>query len=60
MIFIDPKWFALVISVIWIVGITNSINIIDIMDGLSSGIVLIAAVGFFLIGMPLEKEIPTT
>jgi UDP-GlcNAc:undecaprenyl-phosphate GlcNAc-1-phosphate transferase len=55
--FIHPTWFALFVSIIWVVGISNSLNIIDVMDGLASGVALIAALGFFLIGIPLEKEI---
>ncbi|MDI6641224.1 MAG: MraY family glycosyltransferase [Elusimicrobiota bacterium] len=55
--FIQPDWFAIVVTVVWIVGITNALNIIDIMDGLSSGIAFIAACGFFIIGIPQEEEI---
>lgn len=38
-----PDWANLALTVIWIVGATNAFNIIDIMDGLASGIALIAA-----------------
>jgi len=55
--FIKPEWFGLIITTIWIVGITNSLNIIDIMDGLSSGIAIIASLGFFFIGLPSEEKI---
>ncbi|MEW6042146.1 MAG: MraY family glycosyltransferase, partial [Elusimicrobiota bacterium] len=55
--FIHPQWFADIITLLWIVGITNALNIIDIMDGLSAGTALIAALGFFLIGVPVEEEI---
>ena len=55
--FIQPEWFAILVTIIWIVGVTNAMNIIDIMDGLSSGIAVIAALGFFLIGLPSEEEI---
>lgn len=34
---IDLGWFGGVITVLWIIGITNSINLIDGLDGLSSG-----------------------
>ena len=45
------NWFEsttanLVISIFWIVGITNAFNLLDNMDGLSAGIAFIA--GFFL------------
>ena len=55
--FIEPEWFAALISLVWIVGVTNSLNIIDIMDGLGSSVALIAALGFFFIGIPLEEKI---
>ena len=31
-----PKWFSFILTVGWIVGITNAINLIDGLDGLSS------------------------
>jgi UDP-GlcNAc:undecaprenyl-phosphate/decaprenyl-phosphate GlcNAc-1-phosphate transferase len=43
---IDLGWGGRVLTVIWIVGITNAINLIDGMDGLSSGISIIAAATF--------------
>ncbi|MBU2615155.1 MAG: undecaprenyl/decaprenyl-phosphate alpha-N-acetylglucosaminyl 1-phosphate transferase [Elusimicrobia bacterium] len=59
--FIQPEWFAVLVTIVWIIGITNAMNIIDIMDGLSGGIAVIAALGFFLlnflIGLPSEEEI---
>lgn len=53
--FVEPAWLANALSVIWIVGIINAMNIIDIMDGLSSGITTIAALGFLFISLPSEK-----
>lgn len=38
-----PPWMNLSLTVIWIVGLTNAFNIIDIMDGLASGTALVAA-----------------
>jgi len=52
--FIPIYWLSCLISVIWITGISNALNIIDIMDGLSSGIAVIAAFAFFIISMPTE------
>ncbi|MCL2485759.1 MAG: undecaprenyl/decaprenyl-phosphate alpha-N-acetylglucosaminyl 1-phosphate transferase, partial [Endomicrobia bacterium] len=43
-----------VVSIFWVVGITNAFNIIDIMDGLSSGIAAIAAFAFLFISLPTE------
>lgn len=39
-----PEWLTVLLSMIWIVGIANAFNIIDVMDGLSAGTGLIAAV----------------
>lgn len=38
-----------VVTVIWIVGVTNAFNLLDNMDGLSAGVATIAAASFFLI-----------
>lgn len=43
-------WLDAVITVVWIVGITNAFNLLDNMDGLSAGIAAIAAAYFFLLG----------
>lgn len=53
--FISPYAVAFILSVVWIVGITNAFNIIDIMDGLSSGIAAIAALAFLFISLPSEQ-----
>ena len=44
---LDPNWSYL-ISVVWVLGMTNAINLIDGLDGLAGGIVAIAAATFFL------------
>lgn len=36
--------FALPITVVWIVGVTNAVNLIDGLDGLAAGVVFFAAV----------------
>lgn len=40
---IPHPWLAFPLTVLWIVSITNAFNIIDNMDGLSSGITIVAA-----------------
>ena len=42
------KTLNLILSIIWIVGITNAFNLLDNMDGLSAGIAFIAGVFVFL------------
>jgi len=52
--FIHPYYIGYFLTLLWIVGVTNSINIIDIMDGLSSLQVFIAAMSFLFISLPSE------
>ena len=46
---INSDFLSIAITVIWIVGITNAINLIDGLDGLSSGICLISCVSLLII-----------
>lgn len=43
------NWLDLVVTIGWVVGITNAMNLLDNMDGLSGGIAMIAAVFFTLL-----------
>jgi len=52
--FIDNKiglydWFSFILTIGWIVGITNAINLIDGLDGLSSGVSLISCFSLLII-----------
>ena len=42
--FLAEKWIAIPLTVLWIVAITNATNLIDGLDGLASGICLVAFV----------------
>jgi UDP-GlcNAc:undecaprenyl-phosphate GlcNAc-1-phosphate transferase len=53
--FVSPQWFAEVLTLIWVVGVMNAVNIVDIMDGLASGISIIACLGFLFISLPSEE-----
>jgi UDP-GlcNAc:undecaprenyl-phosphate GlcNAc-1-phosphate transferase len=46
-----PGWLAWLISVLWIVGITNAINLVDGLDGLASGIGILVAGTLFVIAL---------
>jgi len=46
---------APLISVLWVVGMANAVNLIDGLDGLAAGIVAIAAGSFFLYGHRLAS-----
>ena len=52
--FLDNKvwlsdWLSYILTVAWIVGITNAINLMDGLDGLSSGITLISCISLIII-----------
>jgi UDP-GlcNAc:undecaprenyl-phosphate/decaprenyl-phosphate GlcNAc-1-phosphate transferase len=42
-LYIDAPWLTGALSVLWIVGLVNSFNMLDNMDGLSAGVAAIAA-----------------
>jgi len=52
-----PDWLNLTLTVLWILGVTNAFNIIDIMDGLASGTAFIAA-AFLLVVAFLNGQGP--
>lgn len=45
-----PLWANYLITVVWIVGISNAINFLDNMDGLSAGLSAVAAAFITLLG----------
>ena len=47
---------SFLLSVLWVLGMTNAINLIDGLDGLAAGIVAIAAGAFFLYSMQLTQQ----
>ena len=46
---------AVIFTLIWILGIVNALNFADGMDGLATGITIIASIIFFLITLHLEQ-----
>jgi len=48
-LFIVNPIVSSVITVLWVVGITNAFNLLDNMDGLSAGVAVIAALMFFVV-----------
>ena len=50
-------WLDIAITVIWVVGITNAMNLLDNMDGLSGGIAMIAAVFFTLLAALSDQSL---
>jgi UDP-GlcNAc:undecaprenyl-phosphate/decaprenyl-phosphate GlcNAc-1-phosphate transferase len=55
LVFIPPV-AAFVLSALWLITVTNAFNIMDIMDGLASGVAVIAAV--FLAGIAVRNGEP--
>ena len=51
------NWLNTAITIFWIVGICNSINFFDNLDGAASGAVAIAALGVFLIAFDRGQEL---
>ena len=44
-----PNAFSIILTIGWIIGVTNAINLIDGLDGLSSGVALISCVSMLII-----------
>jgi len=44
-------YFAIPVTLLWIVGITNAINLIDGLDGLAGGVAAIAAITMGIVGI---------
>jgi UDP-GlcNAc:undecaprenyl-phosphate GlcNAc-1-phosphate transferase len=44
-----PRWLDILITVLWVVGVTNAFNLLDNMDGLSAGVATIAGLSFCVI-----------
>ncbi len=55
-LFLQLGWLAIPITIIWIVGITNSVNLIDGLDGLSVGVSAIASVTMLVIALLVSES----
>jgi UDP-GlcNAc:undecaprenyl-phosphate GlcNAc-1-phosphate transferase len=51
------SWINTAVTIFWIVGICNSINFFDNLDGAASGAVAIAALGVFVIAFDRGQEL---
>ena len=51
---IDIGSFSIILTILWVVVLTNAINLIDGLDGLATGVSLIAAVTLLIIGQLYE------
>lgn len=50
-VFIESYSFSLLVSLFWMLLITNSFNLLDNMDGLSSGVALISGIIFLVVAV---------
>lgn len=55
---VDLGGFAMVITVFWLVGIANAVNLIDGMDGLAAGVSAISAVTIWAIALGVSANHP--
>jgi UDP-GlcNAc:undecaprenyl-phosphate GlcNAc-1-phosphate transferase len=46
-----PWYVSFPLSYIWLIGITNAFNIIDVMDGLSAGVAFVCCLIIFVVGV---------
>jgi UDP-GlcNAc:undecaprenyl-phosphate GlcNAc-1-phosphate transferase len=53
----NGSWINTAVTIVWIVGICNSINFFDNLDGAASGAVAIAALGVFIIAFDRGQEL---
>jgi UDP-GlcNAc:undecaprenyl-phosphate/decaprenyl-phosphate GlcNAc-1-phosphate transferase len=53
----NGSWINTAVTIFWIVGICNSINFFDNLDGAASGAVAIAALGVFFIAFDRGQEL---
>ncbi len=52
-----PTPLNILFTIIWVVAITNAFNIIDVMDGLSSGVAFISVAIFFIIALLTDEPL---
>lgn len=46
---LDLKWLSIPVTLFWIVGITNTLNFIDGLDGLSAGVAMISSLTLMIV-----------
>jgi UDP-GlcNAc:undecaprenyl-phosphate/decaprenyl-phosphate GlcNAc-1-phosphate transferase len=50
-------WWVIPLTIFWIVGITNAVNLLDNMDGVAAGVIAVAALTVAMIGRSGPPEI---
>ena len=52
----SAEWLNVLVTLVWVVGLTNALNLLDNMDGLSSGVAAVCS-AFFLIMAAVSGQI---
>ncbi|PKL77457.1 MAG: undecaprenyl-phosphate alpha-N-acetylglucosaminyl 1-phosphate transferase [Candidatus Melainabacteria bacterium HGW-Melainabacteria-1] len=52
-----PEWLSFVLTVVWLVAITNTINLIDGLDGLAGGVSTIAGITLFMMALDRSQSL---
>ena len=51
---LDSAWVSYPLTFLWVVGITNAFNLLDISDGLCTGQAFVCTLGLYIISLPSE------
>ncbi len=54
--YLDMGYWTVPITIVWVVGITNAMNLIDGLDGLSSGVSFISTITIFIIAVTKDRN----
>lgn len=46
-----PEWLLVVLTVLWLVGMTNALNLIDVSDGLAGGVAAVAGIFLYVVSL---------
>lgn len=57
-ILVLPEFIAIPVTIFWIIGFTNTVNLIDGLDGLAAGVAFIASISMFLLAVNLNQFLP--
>lgn len=49
--YLNVGWLTVPLTILWVIGITNALNLIDGLDGLAAGVALISSVTIFIIAI---------
>ena len=49
--YLNIGWLSVPLTIIWVIGITNALNLIDGLDGLAAGVALISSITIFIIAI---------